>query len=813
MRQPEKSFHPDMIPLNATWRDTYLYSSRLTRIEDFQIRTEFGPVYVDAVLQAEIKLRKSETAPPSSLRVDGFLYDAKGKEILLKGFHAEPKITENEPVLVILTSPVKNPRKWTAESPYLYSLVIRFQQGEEVVQEFRTAIGFRQVEVVGMSLRINGVPIEIRGVVKAPTKGMDAGESEESNWVQEFRLLKEANINAIRSSGLPLGEGFLNWCDQQGIYVIPDIPNVSVVEKDSRPNADEPIKRAKAILDQHKNHPSVIFWHLEHESPQITPSSTEKRATDWLREKDPTRPVAICSSETKHPGFGTRVTDLHHDPMSHIEFKEIYPTPVLFGEFHAVPNEIERLKDKGFAESWGKSFHLEWERFRERSNYVVGGFLCCWNDSSVEGNLSSPQGGILDSRHQAKPVYPYIRSAYAPVLIYLRNPVFAAGRLGATLRVINKFNFTNLDGFKFRWELTREDKIVASGQESYRVSPRSTSFLPLSFSVPQGADHLLVSVLDPEGHRIVDRDFPLPTAVSSSSIHELLKKVGVETTVAVPIASKANAFVGEEYEVSWGADHQVHVLNHLGGELLTLDGFAMQPEKSCWTTMQVEPIQYLPTQIGTHSLSVSFTIKGTSIDKSQEWLIAGAIRAEFGRTWIRYAYSLNSDKEYFIPEAGLKLKLSSSLPQLSWNRDALNLVLPKGWVENSLEQHVPVSVLQSVRSKRNLYWLSLEGQTASLLVIPIRPLTNLRIGEAPNELTLSDFLSAGNSQGRADKETAVKKLAAHEEFSGGVVIHFLNKEQRMRFSQLSAPEKDLTWSRRVKEYFTLADGQYGGKGE
>ncbi len=813
MRHPGKSFHADKISLIRTGHDAYLYSLPLTRIEDFWIRTELDPVYVDAMLRAELKLRTTEMTSPSNMQVDGFLYDAEGKEIFLKGFHAELSLVGKEPIQVMMTSPVKNPKKWTAETPYLYSLVIRIRQAEKTVQKLKTAIGFRQVEVVGMTLRVNGVPLEIRGVVKKPTSPMDAGENGENNWVQEIRLLKEANINAVRSSRLPLGEDFLNLCDQQGIYVIPDFPNVSDVEVDSRPNADELTKRAKAILDQHKNHPSVIFWHLEHESPQTTSVSGVGLATDWLRENDPTRPVAVYSSEAKPWTFGTRVKDLHYDPMSHVEFKQIYPTPVLFGEFHAVPDEIKRLKDKGFVESWGKSLHLEWERFRERSYFVVGGFLCCWNDQLVKENLSSPEEGILDSQHRAKPVYPYIRSAYSPVLLSLRNPSFRAGRLDATLRVTNKFNFTNLDGFIFRWELTREGKIVASGQERYRISPRSTSFFPLSFSVPQGADHLLFSVLDPAGHRIGDRNFPLPSALSSSSIQDLLKKTGVEMTAAVPISPKTNKIVQEEYEASWGEDYQVHILNHFGNELLTLNGVAMQPEKSRWTTVQVEPIQYLPTQHGEHSLSMPFTIKGSLIDKSKEWLISGAIRVEFGQSWIRCTYSLNSDRECGIPEAGLKLKLSSLLTQLSWNRDALNLTMPKEWVENSLEQHVSLSVLQSVLSKRNLYWLNLEGEAASLLIIPIRPLTNLHIGDAPNELVMSDFLSAGNFQGKADKETVVKKLAAHEELSGGFILYFLSKQQRTRFSQLSAPEKDLTWSRRVTEYFTLTDGQYGGNGE
>ena len=384
--------------------------------------------------------------------------------------------------------------------------------------------------------------------------------------------------------------------------------------------------------------------------------------------------------------------------------------------------------------------------------------------------------------------------------------------MNATLKVVNRYNFVNLDGFVFQWEISKESKVVSSGRERYRVSPRSTFYFPLAFSVPQAADHLAFSILDPEGYCIVDQEFPLPSELTSSSTDEILKKVGLQTTGPISLSPASGKRIMNEYQAICVANHQLCVNDHGGKELFTLNGFAMQPEKSSWTTMQVEPIQYLPAQGKTHSLSIPFTVKGNLIDKSKEWLISGTIRVEFGQSWIRFTYSFSSDRECVFPEAGLRLKLSSLLTQLSWNRDALNLATPKEWADNTLEQHISLKVLQAVISKRRLHWLSLEGENHMLLLIPFGPMTNIRIGDSLDEVVISDFLSAGNFLGKADKETAEKKLAVHEEFRGGFIIYFLNREQRIRFSQLSAPEKDLTWSPRVKGYFTLTDGQYGGDG-
>ena len=720
MGQPGKPYHADKISLNGTWRDAYLYSLPLTRIEDFQIRTELDPVYVDAVLRAELKLRTFETTIPSSVRIEGFLFDAEGKEIPLKGFHAEPSLAGEYPVLVILTSPVKNPRKWTAETPYLYSLVIRLRQAEKIVQEFKTAIGFRQVEIAGMTLRINGVPIEIRGVVTAQTISTAAGESRDNHWIQEIRLLKEANINAIRSRWLPLEEKFLNLCDQHGIYVIPDVPYGRTKEEDPRYLPDDLTQQTKVIVDQHTNHPSVILWHAVSKNPPTAINLGGGRVALWLREHDPTRPVAVCSNVADPAKYGNTVTDLHYDPLTHVEFKEIYPTPVLFGEFHAVPDEIDRLRDKGFVETWGRSLQLEWTRFMERSWYVAGGLICGWDDGSVNGNLSLIQRTAEDSKLQKKPVYYYIRKAYAPVGLALRTPSFSAGRLNATLKVVNRYNFVNLDGFVFQWEICKESKVVASGREGYRVSPRSTFYFPLAFSVPQGADHLAFSILDPEGYCIVDQEFPLPSELTASSTDEILKKVGLQTTGPISLSPASGKLIMDKYQAICVASHQLCVNDRGGKELFTLKGFAMQPEKSRWTTMQVEPIQYLPAQGKTHSLSIPFMVKGNLIDKSKEWLISGAIRVEFGQSWIRFTYSFSSDRECVFPEAGLRLKLSSLLTQLSWNRDALNLATPKEWADNTLEQHISLKVLQAVISKRRLHWLSLEGENHMLLLIPFR---------------------------------------------------------------------------------------------
>jgi hypothetical protein len=437
--------------------------------------------------------------------------------------------------------------------------VLRLKIDGQVVQEFKNTVGFRQVEVRGSRIVVNGVPIEIRGVVTTRANPNDAGESREKIFAREIRLLKEANINAIRSHTTPLEEDFLSLCDRAGIYVMPDVPYVWVPEGDFRYLTDGLVDRARDVFEQHKNHPSVILWHIGNENPPTTAYLGGGQAARWLHETDPTRPVAICRNLVDFKELGTEFSDLHYNPMSYPEFREISSEPLLFGEFHAVPNEIDRLKDQGFVETWGRSLQQEWALFRHRYYYVVGGLICCWDDGVVKGNLGANQWGVVDSKRQAKPVHYYIRKAYAPVKVELANPSFADGNLVASVKVSNLYNFINLDGFKFEWQLEEGGQLVASVMAAYRVEPMTNFFFPLSFKAAAGADRLRVSVYDSDGYSIQDEEFPLPVPSASSTIDDLLKKVGVSEAKTLNLKAGAKGIRAGNFVATWDARIEVAV--------------------------------------------------------------------------------------------------------------------------------------------------------------------------------------------------------------------------------------------------------------
>jgi beta-galactosidase len=788
----------DVYFLGGLWRDVYLYSLPADRIEDFWMRTEFDPVYRNAVLRVQMKLQGAEAASERHAVVEGSLIDAEGKEISLPGLRAEVTLAGRDATPMELASVVENPHKWTAETPYLYSLVLRLKIDGHVVQEFKNTVGFRQVEVQGSRIVVNGVRIEIRGVVTTRANPTNAGESREKIFAREIRLLKEGNINAIRSHTTPLEEDFLSLCDRAGIYVMPDVPYVWVPEGDFRYLTDGVVARARDVFEQHKNHPSVILWHVGNENAPTTAYLGGGQAARWLHETDPTRPVGICRNFADFKELGTDFSDLHYDPKSYPEFREMYPTPILFGEFHAVPNEIDRLKDQGFVETWGRSLQQEWAAFLHRYYYVVGGLICCWDDGIVNGNLGANQWGVVDSKRQAKPVYYYIRKAYAPVKVELASPSFDTGHLVASVKVSNLYNFINLDGFKFEWLLEKAGQPVATVHAAYRVEPMTNCFFPLSLKAASGADRLRVSVFDSGGYSIVDEEFPLPVPAAPSTINDLLKKIGASDGKTLKLKEGAKGVHTGSFVAHWDEGPSIHLQDRSGQELLTLSGFAMQAEKSAWTSMEVGPVTYQPSAVQQDSVVIPFSVSGNTKEKRTKWQVPGTIKAEFSASSVRVTYTLEPTSDISIPEAGIRLMLGAQLSHLSWNRDALWSVPPRNSAEGFLEQHIPLTNLQETGSKRRIYWVSADSAGTEVLLVPLGPSTNLRSGESSREIILSDFLSSGNFLGKFDRETAEKKLAAGEKFQGGFTLYFLTKEQQARFLSLADAEKDLTWERRVR---------------
>ena len=738
--------------LGGIWRDTYLYSLPAQRIDDYTVRTELESGYKNAVLRVNVVLVNSTSTAPE-YEVHGALAGPDGKTVAVEGLRARGLLAGRAPLSVELAGRVRDPMKWTAETPYLYTLVLRLSIDGRPTHEFQTLIGIRQIEVAGDKLLLNGVPLRTQGVVTTRGNPNDSGEDLKTVFAREIRILKESNINMIRSHTAPLEEAFLDLCDKHGIYVVPDVPGVWLNEGDFRYLADGEVQRAREIYQQHKNRASVVMWHIGNENGPSSGYRPMGQAARWLRENDPTRPVAICDNEASVAEYGTAVKDLHYYGWPPLE-----PTaaPFLMGEFHGVPEEVDRLKDRGFEETWGRSLLQGWGLI-DGKPWVIGALICCWDDGSVNGNLGPRQWGLVDSRREAKDLTFHVRKAFARVRMQLDRPRLESGKLSGALRVFNLYSFSDLSDHTFRWELLAKSKTVSSGAIQCKVEPQSSASFPIELEARPDAEILRVSVSDREGFSVQSEDFALTPGALGLKAAELLAQSGFVERAAVP----------REFQFDWKAGAGLTLRDAKSGEWLAIPGFVIQTGKDRRTNIPLGEVRYSEPRRDVDRVSVPFQVL-----EAAGAVAHGLLVFEAGRNSLKARYEFTAARPLSIREIGLAVRLPESAAQLAWNRASLWNTAPPGWFDGPREKATPEELAATI-SRRNLYWLAFEAAGRTMLLAPAGETMNLRFAASAREIVLSDFLSSQGFLGKYDLATIDRKVGAGQKLTGGVSIHLL----------------------------------------
>ncbi len=733
--------------LGGIWRDTYLYSLPAQRIEDFTLRTDLDSQYKDAVLRASLALANDSRFSGSAYEVDGELAGPAGP-LPIEGFKAAGLLAGHSPLRIEVAGLVRNPLKWTAETPNLYALRLRLRIDGRTAHEFSTTIGFRQIEVKGDKLLLNGVPLRVHGTVTTRANPNDSGEDLKTVFAREIKLLKESNINMIRSHTTPLEEEFLDLCDRHGIYVVPDVPAVWLNEGDYRYLADGEVQRAKEIYQQHKNRASVVMWHIGNENGPSSGYRPMGQAARWLHANDPTRPVAICDNEASVPEYGAAVKDFHFYGWPPLEPGA---APFLMGEFHGVPEEVDRLKDRGFVETWGRSLKAGWGSV-DGKPWVVGALMCCWDDGAVNGDLGPRQWGLLDSKRHPKDLLFHVRKAYARIRLEIEGAKLNAGRLSATLGISNRYSYIDLSGFTFRWDILAKGRSVARGALQYRVAPQSSASFPLDLSAPAGAEVLRISVFDRDGYSVQNEDFALAPGAFGLQAPALLSRLG--------FAERPGR--ASDFEFDWRPGDGLAIGNRKSGEWLAIPGLVIQTGQDRRTNIPLGTIRYGEPERQPGRLIVPFTVADA----------AGRLSFEAGTNFLRARYELTSAKPLSVREVGLAVRLPGTVRELAWNRAALWNTAPAGWLDGPREKASPQALAETV-SRRNLYWLALQSPGRTILLAPSGDKLNIRFASSARDFVLSDFIDSQGFLGKYDLATIDRKLPGGETISGGFTLCLL----------------------------------------
>lgn len=509
-------------------RSIHLLHTPDIRIRDYAVRTlPVSTDYQDFILQIDPQFSVYRGMTGKGTTLQGVLKDASGREIAtLKGDvedildleHKAGRMNEWYPQrgprkLGRMSATIKSPKRWTAETPYLYKLHLTLLTAEgEVIEQVEQSVGFRSVEIRNGQLLVNGASVRFRGVNRHEHDPRTARVMSEERMLQDILLMKQANINAVRTSHYPNVSRWYELCDSLGLYVMDE---ADIEEHGLRGTlASTPdwhaafLDRAVRMAERDKNHPSIVMWSMGNESgygPNFAAISA------WLHDFDPTRPVHYegaqgaggepdpktvdvisrfytrVNQEYLNPGIAEgedkeRAENARWERLLEIAERTNDNRPVMTSEYaHSMGNALGNFK-----EYWDEIYSIP---------RMLGGFIWDWVDQGIyktlpDGRIMVAYGGdfgdkpnlkafcfngLLMSDRETTPKYWEVKKVYSPVELRVES---------GELRVTNRNHHTDLSQYRCLWTLSIDGKQKDQGEITLpEVAPGESETLPLPVSI------------------------------------------------------------------------------------------------------------------------------------------------------------------------------------------------------------------------------------------------------------------------------------------------------------------------------------------
>jgi hypothetical protein len=483
-------------PIGGILRNVSLRTLPVNHLEELTIETDWDEQYQNA--EMKIYLRASTT---KDLTVKFELIDPEGEPVRL---NVNSIHLDKDKSFGIANIPVKNPEKWDAEHPKLYTLVTKVLQNSQLICTQSHTVGFREMGIKKNKMLVNGKEVKLRGANRHDIHPLLGRMTTAREDEKDVLLAKECNINFIRTSHYPPSEDFLTFCDTYGIYTEVETAVCFVNShrsKDYMPGNSQDdsaftnryLSQLEEMVSSFRNHPSVIMWSIGNEN---TYGSNFQKSYDWVKAHDPTRPV-IYSYPGDVPGDIQcyDILSMHYPSYEGnlkqrgIEIKNFTSAeiPVIFDEWAHVPcyNKETVKDDPNVREFWGQSLDKIWTGVFETEGALGGaiwgmidetfqipeglaGYNEWWGTYDPQ-NLPPPyegycvgygEWGIIDVWRRKKPEFWNTKKAYSPVRVLVKK--ITAFKSGEELYVpvYNRFDHTNFDELRIEWKYGEKAGII-----------------------------------------------------------------------------------------------------------------------------------------------------------------------------------------------------------------------------------------------------------------------------------------------------------------------------------------------------------------
>jgi len=409
----------------------------------------FRPVWLDAVPTQFVDRVAIDARADGSFAMNYYLGGEGGADAVEVTILDAQGNTAAQPVSVpvaagSVVTQVAEPKLWTAETPALYTAVVRLKQGAEVAHEIEQRFGFRTIEVrAGDGIYLNGQRVLFRGVCHH-TAWPTLGRSSSGRIARlDVGLIQEMNMDAARMSHYPPDKEFLDACDEMGLYVLDELAGW-------QHKYDTDIGRAKIqeMVPRDVNHPCIVMWDNGNEGGWNTALDGDYAPLD------PQRRIV------EHPGGGKfgDILDRHYPTYNAL-------VQSLAGNDIVMPTEfLHGLFDGGA----GSGLDDYWNAMRG-SKTSAGGFIWVFADEGVKrvdttNNFIDVKGnqapdGILGPYREKEGSFFTIKQVYSPVQL----PSVLPSNFDGTLPVENRYEFINLSKCSFTWRLRRFEPMPGGG--------------------------------------------------------------------------------------------------------------------------------------------------------------------------------------------------------------------------------------------------------------------------------------------------------------------------------------------------------------
>ncbi|WP_430813540.1 glycoside hydrolase family 2 TIM barrel-domain containing protein [Carboxylicivirga sp. RSCT41] len=676
----------DFWRLSGIERDVYLYATGDVRLRDIHFACDLDSVYRNATYKIGVDIDASDTL--GNYQLEARLLDGNKVVSLIK----QNLFIDTVSTRVLLKGELEQVLLWSAEIPNLYTLQVSLKDEQNMTMESTAfKVGFRKVEIAGGQLLVNGKAIYLKGVNRHEHDEVEGHVISYESMLQDIRLMKEHNINAVRTSHYPNDPLWYQLCDEYGLYVI-DEANIEShgmgygarsLAKDTVWKAAH-LDRVQRMVQRDKNHPSIIIWSLGNEAGD---GVNFEACTDWIHQFDTTRPVHYERAEER---AHTDIVCPMYAPVDHLVRygRQLKKRPYILCEYaHAMGNSVGNLQEY-------------WDVIEKYDN-LQGGFIWDWVDQGLVkhtadgqkywayggdfgpddipsdrnfcmNGLVNPDRTLHPAIHEVKKVYQYID--FKPVPFD-----------NSALLVTNKYHDISLDRFELEWEMLEDGHVVSTGSLPLKgIEPGQSKKVPFylnGWKRKEGSEYFinLEAKLKDDWGLLKEGAIMAREQISMGPTYKVQLK---ESKLPVHILQSDNSYVvgGERFLAQFDMETaSLYSFTYDEKELLAEElipafwkapndndhGYKMVQKLGVWQNIMdsARVVDSNLSRQGNFQAVVTFRIYLPHVDSfiDLSYTLYGN-----GQVVIRYSFDPVSDNIPMLPRLGLKTALNKEYTQLEW---------------------------------------------------------------------------------------------------------------------------------------------------